>query len=467
MMREFSAKPAGRRGSTRLVCGAGTCVVATMAAILAAEASQASETPAGRRHPNIVLIMADDLGIDAVPAYGGRSYAMPNIDRLAAEGIRFNNFHANPFCTPSRSELLTGRYPFRTGTPRVISDMQHREFLDPARHPCFARQLQKAGYKTAIAGKWQLSFLAERDTIRDFGFDTYLCWQIVTADNERTTRYRQPHFRHDGTVIADRIKDRYGPDVMCDFLIDFIKENRAGPFLAYYPSLLPHFPWVPTPDSEDQTTSAPELGSGTHKGDAKFFPDMVAYLDKNVGRLLKTLDELGIAENTIVIFMADNGTDQGIRSQWNDQWVDGGKNSLTDRATRVPLLIRWPGRIEPGSTDDGLVECADMLPTLCDLAGVPHDPRPIDGVSFASRIIGHGENGQRESDAKPWVHIQRAADRYLRSDRWIVSNQGVLRRVRPYPIDPPALVRDELADADLAELDRLGDALRLLDDDGR
>lgn len=467
-VRGFQGYGAGCCRMAQLPRGLVTTVVAMAATMLATDVSRAGDTLGGRDCPNIVLIMADDLGIDALRVYGGQSYATPNIDRLAAEGIRFNNAHANPYCTPSRSELLTGRYPFRTGTPRVIYDMQrHREFLDPARHPSFARQLKQAGYRTAIAGKWQLSFLAERDTIHDFGFDTYLCWQIVTAENERTTRFYQPHYRRDGVIIADQIKDRYGPEVLCDFLIEFIRDNREGPFLAYYAALLPHFPWVPTPDSQDQTMSAPELGPPGHKGEAKFFPDMLAYLDKNVGRLLATLDELDIAENTIVIFTGDNGTDQSIRSQWNDQWVQGGKGTLTDRATKVPLLIRWPGRIEPGTTDDGLVEFADFLPTLCDLAGVPTAAEPIDGVSFASRMLAGEINDNRQASRKPWVHIQRAADRYLRSQRWIVTNRGLLRQVQPYPVDPAAVLREQLDDADSGDVDRLEAQLRLLHEDAR
>ena len=462
-MQKLQNNGGGCRPPAWLPCRSATIVLVCVTALLATGAARAADAPDRSGRPNIVLIMADDLGIDAMRLYGGQSYATPNIDRLAAEGIRFNNVHANPYCTPSRSELLTGRYPFRTGTPRVIFDMRrHREFLDPAQHPSFARQLKQAGYRTAIAGKWQLSFLAERDTIRGFGFDTYLCWQIVTAENQRTTRFYQPHYRHDGAVIADQIKDRYGPEVLCDFLIDFIRENRDGPFLAYYAALLPHYPWVPTPDSEDQTMAAPELGPPGYKGEAKFFPDMVAYLDKNVGRLLATLDELDIAENTIVIFTSDNGTDQSIRSRWNDQWVQGGKGTLTDRGTRVPLLIRWPGRIEPGATDEDLVEFADFLPTLCDLAGAPPVAEPIDGVSFASRII-CSRSGNSAAGAKPWVHIQRAADRYLRSQRWIVTNRGLLRQVLPYPIDPAAVPREQLDDPDRGEVDRLQDELRLLD----
>src|SRR5690606_4582709 len=130
---------------------------------------------------------------------------------------------ANPYCTPTRSEILTGRYPFATNTSRVIHDYNlHKDMVLDVSQPTFARQLQQIGYKTAIAGKWQLTFVSKEDQIHNFGFDTYMVWQIVTANNERTTRYHNPHFRRDGKIIADEIKDRYGPDVMVDYLIDFM-----------------------------------------------------------------------------------------------------------------------------------------------------------------------------------------------------------------------------------------------------
>ena len=211
--------------------------------------------------PNIVMILADDLGIECLSSYGGTSHKTPNLDKLAAQGMRFSDCFSNPYCSPSRASLLTGRYPFKNGLKQVIFDAkQHANtYLHPDQ-PSFARQIKQSGYATGIAGKWHLSFLYQHDTIRDFGFEQYQCWQIFDDDMTRTRRFHTPYYNRNGVIIADEIKDQYGPDVNVEFLIDFIKSNAAKkqPFLAYYTSLLPHFPWVPTPDSEDKSYIASE-----------------------------------------------------------------------------------------------------------------------------------------------------------------------------------------------------------------
>ncbi len=220
-------------------------------AISLISATEASARPESR--PNIVLILADDLGIECLSSYGG-NHKTPNIDKLATQGMLFTHCFSNPYCSPSRANLLTGRYPFKNGLREVIwNERTHANTYLHTDQLSFARQLKQAGYTTAIAGKWQLSFLHRRNTIEDFGFDQYQCWQIFRTDKSKTRRFHTPYFNRNGTVIADEIKDRFGPDVNVEFLIDFIKANAAKerPFLAYYTSLLPHFPWVPTPDSED------------------------------------------------------------------------------------------------------------------------------------------------------------------------------------------------------------------------
>lgn len=321
----------------------------------------------------------------------------------------------------------------------------HGDMVLDVSEPTFARQLQKAGYSTAIAGKWQLSFLAHQDWVHDFGFDTYMLWQIVGEEGQRTTRYYEPYYRKDGKVIADEIADRYGPDVLVEYLIEFMDHSRQdGPFMAYYAALLPHFPFIPTPDSEDQTM--PEhVGEGHFRGDPRFFPDMVHRLDKNVqrlglrlGTLLQSLDDMGIADNTIVVFIADNGTDQHVSAYWNGLRIDGGKATLTDRGTLVPLLIRWPEKITPGTVDNELVELADFFPTLVELAGADLPEEEIHGKSFAHRLF------KADESIKPWVHVQMGNNRYLRSLEWIVTNRDLYQKVQPYPIDPKNVELEQL-----------------------
>ena len=222
-------------------------------------------------------------------------------------------------------------------------------------------------------------------------------------------------------MIRDDIADRYGTEVNVEFLIDFIEASTAKeqPFLAYYTCLLPHYPWVPTPDSEDQ---ADPLTDTAGHGDPKFFPDMVRYLDKNVGRLMTTLDRLGIAEDTVVCFLADNGTDRKLTNRWGeDKLVEGGKGTMTDRGTRVPLIVRWPGKIAAGSTCTDLVDFTDLMPTLCELAGAPLPVEKIHGRSFAPQLLG------KPGRPREWVHVQDGEQRHVRSRDFILDHLNQLR----------------------------------------
>ncbi len=378
--------------------------------------------------PNILIFLADDLGIECLSTYGGLSHTTPNLDKLAAQGMVFNNCFSNPYCSPSRASLLTGRYPFQNGIREVIYDLNlHSDLYLHTDQPSFARQLKQAGYATAIAGKWQLSFLHQRDTVNDFGFGQYQCWQIFNAAGERTRRYHEPHFKRNGTVIAEQIKDRYGPDVDAEFLIDFIRQNAKEnkPFLAYYTCLLPHFPWVPTPDSEDKSYVLAENKSNS-KGDPKYFPDMVAYVDKQVGQLMQALDDAGVADNTVLIFLADNGTDRDLTHRWGDgegQPVQGGKGTMTDRGTHVPLMVRWPGHVKAGTRCDDLIDFSDLFPTLCEIGGAPLPEASIHGRSFLPQLTGQAGHPRQ------WVHVQDKSSRHIRSSGFILNNKGEFRPV--------------------------------------
>jgi arylsulfatase A len=387
------------------------------------QGSQRFFTLVEKSSPNIVVILADDLGIECLSTYGGVSHNTPNLDRLASQGKRFTHCFSNPYCSPSRASLLTGRYPFLNGLKTVLFDQQTQAnlYLRPTQ-PSFARQFKQAGYATAIAGKWQLSFLTQNNTINEFGFDEYQCWQIFDANGNKTRRDYQPHFNRNG-VIRDDIADRYGPDVNVEFLTDFITRNVAvnRPFLAYYTCMLPHFPWVPTPDSVDQSYILPNAESA---GDPRYFPDMVAYMDKLVGRLMQTLEDQGIAENTILVFMADNGTDRSISNLYqNGVTIQGGKGTMTDRGTRVPLIVRWPGRIAAGSICDDLIDFSDFFPTLCELANVPLPTEALHGQSFVPQLLGD------PGDPREWVHVQDQNQRHIRDKNYILTNSDQLRPV--------------------------------------
>lgn len=331
--------------------------------------------------PNIVLIMADDLGYECVGSSGGTSYRTPALDRLAREGMRFEHCYSQPLCTPSRVQIMTGIYNQRNYIRFGILDPQATTF---------AHLLKKAGYRTCIAGKWQL--LGGFDGPRHFGFDEYCLWQLTV----RKSRYPNPVLEQGGRII-EYTEGEYGPDVVSDFLCDFMERNKDRPFLAYYPMILPHWPFEPTPDSPDWDPGAKGVLKG--HGDVKYFADMVAYTDKMVGKIARKIDALGLAEKTLILFTSDNGTYRGITSHMGDREVRGGKGTMTDAGTHAPLIARWPGVVPAGRVCRDLVDFSDFLPTLAAAAGarVPESLR-LDGRSFLPQL--RGETGT----PREWVY---------------------------------------------------------------
>lgn len=351
---------------------------------------------AAARKPNIILIMADDMGYECVGANGCEDYKTPVIDRLAAEGVRFDQCFANPLCTPSRVKVMTGLYNKRNFTKFAHMDRDQITF---------AHQLKKVGYATAVAGKWQLG--GQPDSAQHFGFDQSCLWR----HNAPGSRYPNPGLSINGKPVQYS-NGEYGPDVCTDFLCDFIETNKDKPFLAYYPMILPHCPFAPTPDSEDwdpAVTGWPYKGPGDEAMQQKNFKDMVQYIDKLVGKIVNKLDELGIRDNTMVIFTGDNGTDTPIVTNWSGKKVAGRKGKPFNAGVRVPLVINWPGRIKPAVQKDELVEFSDFLPTMCEIAGAPlPENYPGDGLSLWPVLAGTGERN------KEHVYIW-----YFRFNTWV------------------------------------------------
>lgn len=371
--------------------------------------------------PNIILIFADDLGIEALNAYGGHGVETPHLDKLASNGMLFTHCFANPACSPSRAELLSGTYPRFNGIQHVLSKWEDGTYLDPKQFNSFANQLDEAGYATAVAGKWNVSWLERNDTVQAFGFDEHCLWQMYDRNGVKRSRFYQPYFRMNGEIDEESIAERFGPDVLADFMIDFMKRKKDEPFLIYYPALLVHTPYIRVPGGP-KTNALPD---SKQKGGPECFPEMVEYLDKNVDRLVNAVDELGLSDDTVILFCADNGTHGPVTSVWgeNSARIKGGKMTMTDRGSRVPLIASWPGTIKPGTRCDDLVELADFLPTFLDIASAPKPMQRVHGQSFLPQLV--GEKGP----SKEWVHIEYKDDRQIRTKEWIYTDKGKLIRV--------------------------------------
>ena len=273
--------------------------------------SPAVTVTAAEPPPNIVYILADDLGIEALGTYGGTSYRTPHLDRLAATGIRFDRGYAQPLCAPTRLQVMTGKYNFRNWRAFGV--------MDPAERT-FAHELRDAGYRTGIVGKWQLysydppsmpEWRGKGQPPEQSGFDEFFLWHAGHTE-DKGSRFADPTIYDNGILRRD-IAGAYGPDLFVEYALAFMQRHRERPFFLYYPMVLTHDPFVPTPDSmdwqdpvkrhveTDKSFSDEVVAMKKKSGRIKYFGDMVAYADKLVGRVVSHLEALGIRERTLVI----------------------------------------------------------------------------------------------------------------------------------------------------------------------
>lgn len=418
--------------------------------------------------PNIVLIMADDLGVEGLNCYGGTSYRTVRLDRLASEGMRFTHAYAQPLCTNTRIQLMTGLYNNR--------NWLYFGCLDP-NAKTIGHYMQAAGYRTCIAGKWQLHSYDPPDypgaehrrgrgmKAENAGFDEYSLWHTGHTE-DKGPRYADPVIDENGKIRKDT-QGRYGEDLWVEFIGDFMVRHKEDeqPFFVYYPMCLPHWPFVPTPRSGDwgiEEKMHPPLG--TTGGDVKYFPDMVSYMDEIVGRVVDRVDALGLKEKTLILYYSDNGTDKKVTSLTSFGAVPGGKSLTTDAGTHVPLIARWPGTIEPGINDD-LVDSTDFLPTILEAAQRPLDNSTnIDGRSFYPQL--RGEPGTPREwvfchyDPRPgWDKDKYSLLRFVRDKRFKLYVSGDLYDIPRDPFErDPVLPDEETVEARLARL-RLDEVL--------
>jgi arylsulfatase A len=367
--------------------------------------------------PNVILIMADDLGAKELACYGHPEHRTPNLDELARTGIRFETCYTACICHPTRFEIMTGQYGSTNGVYQFAGraggpkpDSPEEQIVN---HLTFGKVLKAAGYSTAMAGKWQLSGKIP-NLVVECGFDEYCMWAYKHnlpegvqhqggwegAAGNKTSRYWHPSIVKNGKYVPTTIDD-YGPDMFADFVIDFATRHKDGPFFIYYPMALTHGPHYSTP------LTNPDKNEKFRNDKAKKFGENVEYMDHVVGRIVKALDELGVRDETIVMFTGDNGTG------------GEGKGTATELGARVPMIVNCPGRVQQVGASLALVDTTDVMPTLVELAktSLPAD-HPIDGRSLVPILSG------QQTEVRQWVFSYLGDRRVLRTSRYLLERNA-------------------------------------------
>lgn len=378
--------------------------------------------------PNIVLILADDLGYGELGCYGQTKIRTPRIDQLAGEGMRFNRaYSGNAVCAPSRCVLMTGRHP---GHARVRDNAQvgpDGQFALAAAEQTLGEVLQTSGYRTGAFGKWGLGSADNEGNANDQGFDRFFGYysQSVAHSYYPASLWNNGEvfpLRNDPPVpghaslaegadpsdpasyLAFRGTD-YAPDRIHAAALSFLAEQGEAPFLLYYPSIIPHLA-LHVPEEalkpylaegwEDPPFTKPKAGYTPHFTPKAAYAAMISYLDRQVGELLDQLDAQGLAEHTIVIFTSDNGPthlnpEVDVEFFASAAGLNGLKGSLLEGGVRVPQIVRWPKRVAAGSVTDRVVGFEDWLPTLVEAAGGTI-PVGLDGVSLLPTLLGQAQD---------------------------------------------------------------------------
>jgi arylsulfatase A len=362
--------------------------------------------------PNILFILTDDEGLSDVGCYGSDRFKgkTPNIDALAATGVRFTHCFAPPLCCPSRTTLNTGRYLFRNGALSNTSS----HIPSATDEPSLARILRHAGYVTGMAGKWRQM----KDTPGDWGFDEWL------TDTSGTGWFWEKSYIKNGQTIQTP-EPVYCPDVCMDFTLDFLRRHREQPFYFYFPTHLVHGKTHRTPDSRPDSK--------------EFYNDDIAYADKQVGQLVAELDKLGLRENTLIVFSGNNGSVHPDKI--NGRMIDGHKHTLLEGGSRVSLIANWKGTAPGGHVLDDLVDFSDFFATFVELAGT----KMPQGVVFDSHSFAPQLRGERGTP-REWVFVQLGAEWYARERGFKLMHNGELFDMGDAPFAQKAVPAESASD---------------------
>lgn len=415
-------------------------------------------TAAASQPPNIVLIVADDLGYNELGCYGQKWIKTPTLDRMAAEGIRFTQFYSgNAVCAPSRCCLMTGKHPGHAyirnnGAPPKMDDLKEKygwEF--PGQNPIpdsevtIAEMLKQRGYATGAMGKWGLGHFGTTGDPNRQGFDLFYGFNCQVHAHNHYPRFL---WRNDTKEILpgnDRTMngETYSQEKFTEVAMEFIRQNRKGPFFLYLPFAIPHLS-IQAPDSSvaPYKETIPEQdyvhrGYLQHPTPRAGYAAMVSHMDRDIGKIMTLLNELDLDENTLVLFSSDNGPTYDRLGGSDSTFFEsagamrGLKGSLYEGGIRVPLIARWPKHIPPGQVSSHIAAFWDVMPTVAEVTGTK-SPEAIDGVSFAPTLLGETQR-QKTPEYLYWEFPAYGGQQAVRSGRWKAIRQNMLGKnaVRP------------------------------------
>ena len=391
----------------------------------------------GRKRPNVIYILADDLGYKELGCYGQKKIRTPNIDKLAAEGMRFSqHYSGQTVCAPARGSLLTGKHMGHAFV-RDNRSIGNYQIAMPDEELTVAEIFRQTGYKTGAMGKWGLGGPGTPD---QQGFDLF----YGNLGQVQAHWYYPPHLWRNNEQIffegnTNYSGTHYSHDYMAEEALQFITDNKDNPFFLYVPFLIPHVSLQVPQDSLDEylplgwpETPVPRNHYSACDKPKATYAAMITRMDRDVGRIMGLLKKYGIDDNTIVIFSSDNGTTYccGVDYDFFDSVgpLRGLKGSLYEGGIREPMIARWPGRIKPGSTSNHITAFWDFLPTCCDLIGAKV-PDGIDGISFLPTLL--GKPGQQQHDYLYWEFKSYGAQQAVRMGKWKGYRKNVTNNPNP------------------------------------
>lgn len=360
--------------------------------------------------PNIIYIMADDLGYADLSCYGRKDYQTPNLDKLCAQGIKFMNaYAAAPVCTPTRVAFFTGRYPARltAGLYEPIEGNSKDSLVGlPAETPSLGHLLKKSGYETYLVGKWHLGFKPEYTPNKN-GFDYFFGFKTGATDYISHTAFHGEPDLYENDVLVQ--KDGYITDLLGEKAIEIIKQSHQKPFFLALMFNAPHWPWQTPEDKPVPHGTGADWAKG---GSAETYKSMMKSLDDAVGKLVKEIDDLKLSNNTVIIFTSDNG---GV--QFSDNGIyKGGKMQLWEGGIREPAFIRWTGKLKENTVTNQVAITMDWTATILSIAGAKADKNfPLDGIDLMPMLTG---NQQERERTLYWRIFQRRQHSAIREGNW-------------------------------------------------